>query len=116
MSRPPDTSRPSDELPTGPLSLPREFWDAAPESELYADDTAPGSLAPEREARYRDGDGFTADWLARATQAPALDDEAREDADDPAEIAADSLSMISDASRYAAAPPGDDDDATSERS
>ena len=111
-----------EELPA-PNGLPQGFWDAAPESTPYVDDRAPyadesvsSRLVRERE-ESSDRDDLTAEWLARATQASSsLDDAAEGDADDPAEIPADSLSMISDASRYAAIPADeDDDDIVSER-
>ena len=110
-----------EELPA-PNGLPQGFWDAAPESTPYVDERAPyadesvsSRLVRERE-ESSDRDDLTAEWLARATQASSLDDAAESDADDPAEIPADSLSMISDASRYAAIPTDeDDDDIVSER-
>lgn len=102
------------ELPATPQGLPQGFWDAAPESTLDDPLSQPARHMRER-GDASDRDGLSADWLARATEAPfveSMDD----DVDDPAEIPADSLSMISDASRYAAAQPDDDDvDALSER-
>jgi hypothetical protein len=110
-----------DEPPTAPHGLPQGFWDATPESTSDGSDGSGGvdstttRYAPEREDP-NERDGLTADWLARATQAPALEDAAEDDYDDPAEIAADSLSMISDASRHAAIQADDDDvDTLSER-
>ncbi|HWO13833.1 MAG TPA: hypothetical protein VNN80_30225 [Polyangiaceae bacterium] len=110
---PPD--EPGD-LPPPPHSLPQGFWDASPESTAEAVESASSRYLRERGEPPDERDALTADWLTRATQAPALDDLADEDSDDPAEIAADSLSMISDASRRAAAQADDDDDeAMSER-
>jgi hypothetical protein len=99
------------------VALTSEFWDAPPES--YAVDsqtvqdtqTRPG-VSPE--SYETDGDELTAEWLARATQAPAWGEGEGADADDPAEIAADSLSMISEASRHAAGFEHDDSDERSE--
>jgi hypothetical protein len=48
-----------------------------------------------------DTDDLRAEWLTRATEAPTF--HSFGDVDDPAEIAADSMSMISEASRNAAA-------------
>lgn len=102
------------ELPATPQDLPLGFWDAAPESTLDDPLSQPARHVNERDDSS-DRDSLSAEWLARATEAPfveSMDD----DVDDPAEIPADSLSMISDASRYAAAQPDDDDvDAVSER-
>jgi len=93
------------ELPDAPHGLPSGFWDAAPESTGDVAESRPPRYVLERD-ESSDRDDLSADWLARATQAPlAADDES----DDPAEIAADSLSMISDASRRAAAQAEDDD-------
>ena len=128
--RPQGELPPSDELPAAPQELPPEFWDAAPESASREEEMAPSAfahepyessdrMAPSAFAREpyesSDRDDLTAEWLARATQAPGLDDTPGEDPDDPAEIPADSLSMISDASRYAAAQPDDDAEIPSER-
>jgi hypothetical protein len=114
MVRPHGELPPSDELPAAPQGLPPEFWDAAPESASREEEKAPSGFAHEP-YESNDRDDLTAEWLARATQAPGLDDTPGEDPDDPAEIAADSLSMISDASRYAAAHPDDDAETPSER-
>jgi hypothetical protein len=99
------------ELEGMPVPLTSEFWDAAPESyavdsQTVQDDPARHGVSPE--GFETDRDGLTAEWLARATQAPAWDDVEGADDDDPAEIAADSLSMISDASRHAASFELDD--------
>lgn len=59
-------------------------------------------------------DSSGARWLARATQAAGGEEFDEVDADDPAEIAADSVSMISQASRAAAAREPSDDDELSE--
>jgi hypothetical protein len=110
-----------EELPNAPHGLPQGFWDASPESTADGADGPDVGASPsvrhlpERE-EPNERDGLTADWLTRATQAPALEDLADDDYDDPAEIPADSLSMISDASRHAAAQADDDDiDPLSER-
>jgi hypothetical protein len=95
----------SSDLDGVPVPLTSEFWDAAPES--YAVDSqtvqdyppCPGVSGAGDET---DMDGLTEEWLARATQAPAWDDANAADFNDPAEIPADSLSMISEASRHAA--------------
>jgi hypothetical protein len=106
------------ELEGVPVPLTSEFWDAAPESyavdsQTFQDDPVRHGVSPE--SFDADRDGLTAEWLARATQAPAGEDPDGDDYDDPAEIAADSLSMISDASRHAAAFELDDsDDSTDE--
>lgn len=86
--------------------LTSDFWDAPPESyslsESYALPESRGRLPGELEAYDAlDPEDLSAEWLTRATEAPAGPDSF--ELDDPAEIAADSLSMISDASRHAAA-------------
>jgi hypothetical protein len=108
----------ADELPGVPVPLTSEFWDAAPES--YAVDSQTVQDEPTRPGvsggaydEY-DRDGLTAEWLARATQAPSWEEVEAGDADDPAEIAADSLSMISEASRHAAAFEFDEADELSD--
>jgi hypothetical protein len=89
-----------------------EFWDAAPDSYSLAEHPSrPGGAYEAYDAV--DTEDLTAEWLTRATEAPALAD-ASVDADDPAEIPADSLSMISDASRRAAAFEPDDVEPSSE--
>jgi hypothetical protein len=75
--------------------LPIAFWDIA---ELDADEHRPASS--ESYAMDDSDDSSGARWLARATQSP--DGDEFDDLDDPAEIAADSMSMISEASRAAA--------------
>lgn len=102
------------EVPEVPHGLPQGFWDAAPESVAEEPLSLPSRYVRERDEAL-DREDISADWLARATQAPFAE-YTDDDADDPAEIAADSLSMISDASRRAAAHVEDDDDeAVSER-
>ena len=94
--------------PAAPLTS--EFWDAAPESYSLSDEsvrTAPGTFEAYDAI---DTEDLSAEWLSRATEAPPGDDWTGADADDPAEIPADSLSMISDASRHAAAYGYEDDD------
>ncbi len=81
--------------------LPIAFWDAA--AELDADDEAHrrASLSESQDAYDTfDADELSAEWLTRATQSPPGDE--FDVLDDPAEIAADSMSMISEASRSAA--------------
>jgi hypothetical protein len=75
--------------------LPVAFWDAA---ELDGDEQRPASSASYPMMDSEDSSG--ARWLARATQSP--DGDEFDDLDDPAEVAADSMSMISEASRAAA--------------
>jgi hypothetical protein len=93
--------------PAAPLTS--EFWDAAPESYSLAEESmraAPGTFEAYDAI---DTEDLSAEWLSRATEAPLIDEWSGE-ADDPAEIPADSLSMISDASRHAAAFEYDGDD------
>jgi hypothetical protein len=95
----------SAELEGVPVPLTSEFWDAPPESYAVDSQTVqddPGRPGVSHQSDDLDRDGLTDEWLARATQAPAWDRLDEGDANDPAEIAADSLSMISDASRHAA--------------
>jgi hypothetical protein len=95
-------------LSQGPGSttvLPIAFWDAA--SEQIEDDEAPitprvkdardtyDSIAPE---------DLGVEWLSRATEAFDVGEGSE---DDPAEIAADSRSMISEATRFAATSASD---------
>jgi hypothetical protein len=109
-----ETSEALQDLPDTPHGLPHGFWDAAPESTAEEPPSLPSRHMRERD-ESSDRDSLSAEWLARATQAPRGSD-TDDDADDPAEIPADSLSMISDASRYAAARADDDDsEAVSER-
>jgi hypothetical protein len=92
--------------------LTSEFWDAEPVSYPLSEHSAGASLDADDSL---DSEDLTAEWLARATQAPAIDDPSDADyVDDPAEIAADSLSMISDASRRAAAFEPDEPEPSSE--
>jgi hypothetical protein len=87
--------------------LPIAFWDIA---ELDVDEQRPASS----ESYAVDNDDSSgARWLARATQSP--DGDEFDDLDDPAEVAADSMSMISEASRAAAGlDPSDVDEASEE--
>jgi hypothetical protein len=88
------------------VPLTREFWDAAPDS--YSLTEEPSRPAVPLEAYDTvDTEDLTAEWLTRATQAPGLRD-TFDEADDPAEIPADSQSMISAASRHAATFEPDD--------
>jgi hypothetical protein len=82
--------------------LTSDFWDASPDS--YALPESHGRPPGDIEAYDAlDPEDLSAEWLTRATEAPAGADYAALDLDDPAEIPADSMSMISDASRHAAA-------------
>jgi hypothetical protein len=103
----------ADDVAFTPAPLTSEFWDAAPESSAILEQSSrPGASLDSYDAI--DTEDLSAEWLARATEAPALADEpGSDDADDPAEIPADSLSMISDASRRAAAFDDDDEDPSS---
>jgi hypothetical protein len=106
-----------------PVLLTSEFWDAAPESDSRLEAALRPPAPPGAYEAYDavDTEDLTAQWLARATQAPPFDEPGSElELDDPAEIPADSLSMISEASRSAAAFDGtrddeDDDSETYER-
>ena len=88
--------------------LPVAFWDVA---ELDGDEQRPASSANYPMMDSEDSSG--ARWLARATQSP--DGEEFDDLDDPAEVAADSMSMISEASRAAAGLDPSDAEESSER-
>lgn len=81
--------------------LTADFWDTSPES--YALPESYGRPPGEVEAYDAlDPEDLSAEWLTRATEAPPGGAHASFDLDDPAEIPADSISMISDASRHAA--------------
>lgn len=95
------------DLSVEPVALGSEFWDAAPESELAEDATRPSVSSESYDSI--DTDDLTAEWLTRATEAPAAGVDAEGfSVDDPAEIPVDSVSMISDASRHAARTNLDD--------
>jgi hypothetical protein len=81
--------------------LTGDFWDASPDSDSLPESYGrpPGELEA---YDALDPEDLSAEWLTRATEAPAGGRGAFE-VDDPAEIPADSISMISDASRHAAA-------------
>lgn len=83
--------------------LPLAFWDAA--AELDTEDDLPRAahaLGVADEAfDSMDIEDASATWLARATQSAT--GQTSDEVDDPAEIAADSMSMVSEASRLAAA-------------
>lgn len=102
---PPKPNEPPQSVVAPPdLVLPLAFWDAAaelePEDELPLASHALGlSDEPYDSIALEDA---SATWLARATQAPRTSGSA---IDDPAEIAADSMSMVSEASRNAATHP-----------
>jgi hypothetical protein len=102
------------------VPLTSEFWDAAPEaapeSEALLETLRPAALPGSYDSI--DTEDLTAEWLARATQAPGRGEvSGGYDLDDPAEIPADSMSMISQASRNAAAFDGSEheDDEDDER-
>ena len=92
-----------------PVALTSEFWDAGPESDGRAErEELPRPVSPTDAYDAIDIEDLSAEWLARATEAPPADDAAPGfDTDDPAEVPADSLSMISQASRSAAAFDGE---------
>lgn len=91
---------------TGDLVLPITFWDAPPPSVDLDEDEPPASLPPLGYDAAYDSihvEDLGAHWIARATDTPELDSfEDADELDDPAEIAADSMSMVSEASRAAA--------------
>lgn len=92
--------------------LTSDFWDASPES--YAADSQ-GRLPIELENYDAlDPEDLSAEWLRRATEAPAGADGGF-GVDDPAEIPADSMSMVSEASRHAAALDFEELDEASDR-
>jgi hypothetical protein len=81
--------------------LTGDFWDASTDSDLLPDSYGrpPGELEA---YDALDPEDLSAEWLTRATEAPAGSGHGTFEVDDPAEIPADSISMISDASRHAA--------------
>lgn len=97
--------------------LPLAFWDAA--AELDTEDDLPPAAhalgAADEGYDSMDLEDATATWLARATQSGT--GPSSTEVDDPAEIAADSMSMVSEASRLAAAadPSGFEDSPASQR-
>ena len=101
-----------DAAPAAPLTS--EFWDAAPESYSLAEESIRAVPGTFEAYDAIDTEDLSAEWLTRATEAPYRDDPSGMDTDDPAEIAADSLSMISDASRHAAVYAYEDEDESSE--
>lgn len=83
-------------------ALTNDFWDAPPESYSLAEmPSRPPSDLDTYDAL--DPEDLSAEWLTRATEAPAGVDSNGFGVDDPAEIPADSMSMVSEASRHAAA-------------
>jgi hypothetical protein len=84
------------------MVLPLAFWDAAAELDIEDDLPHPSHALGTIDDAYDsfDLEDASATWLARATQSP--DPNGPSDVDDPAEIAADSMSMVSEASRLAA--------------
>lgn len=99
------------ELAAATPALTSDFWDASPES--YAADSQ-GRLPNDFENYDAlDPEDLSAEWLTRATEAPAGADGFG--VDDPAEIPADSMSMISEASRQAAALDFEELDEASDR-
>ena len=105
------------ELQPHHVVLPLAFWDAA--AELDTEDELP--LAAHALGAADDGydsmdlEDASATWLARATQSGT--GQGSIEIDDPAEIAADSMSMVSEASRLAAGadPSGFEDSPPTER-
>lgn len=99
----------SESRPRRPV-LPIAFWDV---TELDGEEPRPASS--QSYAAMEDSDDASgARWLARATQSSDGDDDL-EARDDPAEVAADSMSMISEASRAAAGGEPSDEDELGER-
>ena len=92
------------------MYLTQDFWDVPPDSVASARSEGPRPHAPyDVEADVLEGydsldaEDSTARWLARATESASDEDRGRDFVlDDPAEVPADSMSMISDASRRAA--------------
>jgi hypothetical protein len=96
--------------------LPLAFWDAA--AELDTEDDLPRAThalgVADEPYDSIDIEDASATWLARATQSPTRP--SSDDLDDPAEIAADSMSMVSEASRSAAsADPSGFEEPSSQR-
>lgn len=93
------------ELPPGEIVLPLAFWDATAELDLEDELPLASHALGLSEEPYDSMslEDASATWLSRATQTPLA--HGSEEIDDPAEIAADSMSMISEASRSAAADP-----------
>jgi hypothetical protein len=93
---------PDQELSPHQVVLPLAFWDTA--AELDTEDELPRASHPlglsEEPYDSIDLEDASATWLARATQMSG--GRTSGSVDDPAEIAADSRSMVSDASRAAA--------------
>lgn len=101
-----------------PVPLTSEFWDATPESDSESLIETLRPAAPVESYDAVDTEDLTAEWLARATETRASEEGNGFESDDPAEIPADSLSMISQASRDAAAFDGseaEDDEPPYER-
>lgn len=91
------------EGPGSTTVLPIAFWDAA--SEQLEDDEAPRTpRMTSLSASYDslDPEDLGIEYLSRATEAFEVQ---REGVDDPAEVAADSMSMIGEATRFAAMSP-----------
>jgi hypothetical protein len=105
------------ELPPRHVVLPLAFWDAA--AELDTEDDLPLAAhalgAADEGYDSMDLEDASTTWLARATQSGMGQGSA--EIDDPAEIAADSMSMVSEASRLAAGadPSGFEDSPPSQR-
>lgn len=103
------------ELQPHHVVLPLAFWDAA--AELDTEDDLPRAehaLGADEGYDSMDLEDASATWLARATQSGS--GHASTELDDPAEIAADSMSMVSEASRLAAGadPSGFEDSPASQ--
>jgi hypothetical protein len=94
------------EGPGSTTVLPIAFWDAATE-QLQDDEATATSRTEKRSRDTYDSiapEDLGVEWLSRATEAFDMRDGAE---DDPAEVAADSLSMIGEATRFAAASPSE---------
>jgi hypothetical protein len=84
-----------------PSVLPIAFWDAASE-QIEAEDVPPTARVMASRGTYDslDPEDLGLEWLSRATE--SFDVRSTLSEDDPAEMPADSMSMISEASRFAA--------------
>lgn len=98
---------PSSAHTPGSVALPRAFWDVGADHDVDTRDLDEDVLSARQFARGRlaqpdapDAERLGEYWLASATQ--TWDMQPHSGIDDPAEIPADSMSMISDASRAAA--------------
>jgi hypothetical protein len=97
---------PAESAGAQPSVLPIAFWDAASE-QLDVEEAPPTPRMTSSRDPYDalNPEDLGVEWLSRATEAFDL---RREPVDDPAEVPADSASMVSDASRFAATLPSDE--------